>query len=82
MNDAGLGLRLLLPVRTHRAKPALRILALARKNTAHETVIQTPLTLHTGASTNDNSGTSKVTGGGKLGPRWSTQALRFCPWLA
>ena len=82
LNDAGLGLRLLLPVRTHRAKPALRILALARKNTAHETVIQTPLTLHTGASTNDNSGTSKVTGGGKRGPRWSTQALRFCPWLA
>ncbi|MGV7003577.1 tRNA1(Val) (adenine(37)-N6)-methyltransferase [Desulfovibrio sp. QI0442] len=82
LNDAGLGLRLLLPVRTHRAKPALRILALARKNTAHETVIETPLTLHTGASTNDNSGTSKVTGGGKRGPRWSTQALRFCPWLA
>ena len=82
LNDAGLGLRLLLPVRTHRAKPALRILALARKNTAHETVIETPLTLHTGASTNDNSGTSKITGGGKRGPRWSTQALRFCPWLA
>ena len=82
LNDAGLGLRLLLPVRTHRAKPALRILALARKNTAHETVIETPLTLHTGASTNDNPGTSKVTGGGKRGPRWSTQALRFCPWLA
>ena len=82
LNDAGLGLRLLLPVRTHRAKPALRILALARKNTAHETVIETPLTLHTGASTNDNSGTSTVTGGGKLGPRWSAQALRFCPWLA
>ena len=82
LNDAGLGLRLLLPVRTHRAKPALRILALARKNTAHETVIETPLTLHTWASTNGNPGTSKVTGGGKRGPRWSTQALRFCPWLA
>ena len=82
LNDAGLGLRLLLPVRTYRAKPALRILALARKHAAHETVIETPLTLHTGASTNDNSGTSKVTGGGKRGPRWSTQALRFCPWLA
>ena len=82
LNDAGLGLRHLLPVRTHRAKPALRILALARKNAAHETVIQTPLTLHTGASTNGNPGTSKVAGGGKGRTQWSTQALRFCPWLA
>lgn len=72
LNDAGLGLRLLLPVRTHRAKPALRILALARKHAAHETVIETPLTLHS----------SSVTGGGHGGPRWSAQALRFCPWLA
>ena len=82
LNDAGLGLRLLLPVRTHKAKPALRILALARKNTAHETMIDTPLTLHTRVSTNDNPETSKVTGGDKRGPRWSAQALRFCPWLA
>ncbi len=82
LDDAGLGLRLLLPVRTHRAKPALRILTLARKNAAHETLIETSLTLHTGASTNDNPGTSKVTDGGSGGPRWSTQALHFCPWLA
>ena len=82
LNDAGLGLRLLLPVRTHRAKPALRILALARKNAAHETVIETPLTLHTGASINDRQGASKVAGGGHGGPLWSAQALRFCPWLA
>lgn len=82
LSDAGLGLRLLLPVRTHSAKPALRILALARKHAAHETVIETPLTLHTGASTNDNPGTSKLTCGGKDGPLWSEQALRFCPWLA
>lgn len=82
LNDAGLGLRLLLPVRTYRAKPALRILALARKHAAHETVIETPLTLHTGASINDRPGTSKVAGGGHGGPRWSAQALRFCPWLA
>ena len=72
LNDAGLGLRHLLPVRTHRAKPALRILALARKHAAHETVIETPLTLHS----------SSVTGGGHGVPRWSAQALRFCPWLA
>lgn len=82
LSDAGLGLRLLLPVRTHRAKPALRILALARKNAAHETVIETPLTLHSGASTNNNPETSKVTVGGNDVPRWSEQALRFCPWLA
>ena len=83
LSDAGLGLRLLLPVRTHRAKPALRILALARKNTAHETVIETPLTLHTGASVNGSPETSsRVMGGGTGGPRWSAQALRFCPWLA
>ena len=72
LNDAGLGLRHLLPVRTHRAKPALRILALARKHAAHETVIETPLTLHS----------SSVTGCGNGVPRWSAQALRFCPWLA
>ena len=82
LSDAGLGLRLLLPVRTHSAKPALRILALARKNAAHETVIETPLTLHTGGSINDRQGASKVAGGGHGGPRWSAQALRFCPWLA
>ena len=79
LSDAGLGLRLLLPVRTHRPKSALRILA--RKNAAHETVIETPLTLHSGTSTN-NPGTIKVAGGGHGGPRWSAQALRFCPWLA
>lgn len=82
LSDAGLGLRLLLPVRTHRAKPALRILALARKNAAHETVIETPLTLHSGASTNNTPETGKVTVGGNDVPRWSEQALRFCPWLA
>lgn len=83
LNDAGLGLRLLLPVRTHRTKPALRILALARKNAAHETVIEAPLTLHTAAPVNGNPETSsRVMGRGKGGPRWSAQALRFCPWLA
>ena len=72
LSDAGLGLRLLLPVRTHRTKSALRILTLARKNSAHETKIETPLTLHS----------SSVTGCGNGVPRWSAQALRFCPWLA
>lgn len=82
LNDAGLGLRLLLPVRAHRTKPALRILSLARKNAAHETLIEAPLTLHTGASINVSRGTSSVMGGGTGGPRWSAQVLRFCPWLA
>lgn len=83
LNGAGLGLRLMLPVRAHRTKPAMRILTLARKNTAHETVIETPLTLHTGAPVNGSPETSsRVMGGGTGGPRWSAQALRFCPWLA
>lgn len=77
LNDAGLGLRLLLPVRTHRAKPALRILALARKNAAHETVIEVPLTLHSGGPANDSP-----IDDGQGGPQWSAQAMRFCPWLA
>ena len=68
LDSAGLGLRLLLPIRAHAAKPALRILALARKHAAHETTIEAPLTLHAEASA-------------KGGPQWSPQALHFCPWL-
>ncbi len=68
LDSAGMGLRLLLPIRSHEAKPALRILALARKNAAHETIIEAPLTLH-----GDNAATDSA--------RWSAQALRFCPWL-
>lgn len=68
LDSAGLGLRLLLPIRAHAAKPALRILALARKHAAHETTIEAPLSLHAEASA-------------KGGPQWSPQALHFCPWL-
>ena len=68
LDAAGFGLRSILPVRAHASKPALRVLALARKNAAHQTALETPLTLHTAKT-------------GADGPRWSAQALRFCPWL-
>ena len=73
LDAAGFGLRGLLPVRTHTSKPALRVLALARKNTAHQCAIEAPLTLHTGKHCKPPADTGS--------PRWSTQALRFCPWL-
>ena len=68
LDAAGLGLRRLLPVRSYGSKPAMRVLALARKNAAHQTEIAAPLTLHTANPLKD-------------GPSWSAQALRFCPWL-
>ena len=68
LGAAGFGLRSILPVRAHASKPALRVLALARKNAAHQTTLETPLTLHAAKTSAD-------------GPRWSAQALRFCPWL-
>ncbi len=89
LDRAGLGLRLLLPIRAHRAKPALRILALARKNAAHETVIEAPLTLHARASGTEScpqrvsqySGQYSGQHSGQWPAQWSGQALRFCPWL-
>lgn len=85
LDGAGLGLRLLLPIRAHRAKPALRILALARKNTAHETVIEAPLTLHARDSGTEScpQRVSQYSGqhSGQWPAQWSGQALRFCPWL-
>lgn len=77
LDAAGFGLRSLLPVRTHASRPALRVLVLARKNTAHQCAIEAPLTLHTG-----NAGAVKTSNPSTGGPRWSAQALRFCPWLA
>ena len=73
LDAAGFGLRGLLPVRTHTSKPALRVLVLARKNTAHQCAIEAPLTLHTGKHCKPPADTGS--------PRWSAQALRFCPWL-
>ena len=73
LGSAGFGLRGLMPVRAHAARPAMRVLALARKNTAHQCEIEGPLTLHTGKTR------QKKTDAGVV--RWSAQALRFCPWL-
>ena len=73
LDAAGFGLRGLLPVRTHTSKPALRVLVLARKNTAHQCAIEAPLTLHTGKHCKPPADTGS--------PRLSAQALRFCPWL-
>ena len=73
LDAAGFGLRGLLPVRTHTSKPALRVLVLARKNSTHQCAIEAPLTLHTGKHCKPPADMGS--------PRWSTQALRFCPWL-
>ena len=73
LDAAGFGLRCLLPVRTHTSKPALRVLVLARKNTAHQCAIEAPLTLHPGKHCKPPADTGS--------PRLSAQALRFCPWL-
>ena len=69
LDAAGLGLRRVLPVRARRSQPATRLLVEARKNAAHETVLEAPLTLHGGAAACGGS------------PAWSKAALHFCPWL-
>lgn len=93
LDAAGFGLRGLLPVRTHASRPALRVLMLARKNAAHQCAIEAPLTLHAGKASTDKKCTAltgsiltdaNLTDAARAstdGPRWSTQALRFCPWL-
>ena len=54
------------------------MLVLARKNAAHQCAIETPLTLHVGKTITHKTSEGKTTAGS---PRWSAQALRFCPWL-
>lgn len=76
LDSAGLGLRLLLPIRAHATRSAMRILALARKHAAHETTIEAPLTLH--AATSPEGGPQPSD---QRSEQWSEQALRFCPWL-
>lgn len=68
LDAAGLGVRRVLPIRARRSQPAMRLLVEARKNAAHDAVLEAPLTLH-GAATS---------GGNHL---WSKAALHFCPWL-
>lgn len=93
LDAAGFGLRGLLPVRTHASRPALRVLVLARKNAAHQCAIEAPLTLHVGKPRGGKKGTAQTESGQTDtaqadtaqaitgSPRWSAQALRFCPWL-
>ena len=93
LDAAGFGLRGLLPVRTYASRPALRVLVLARKNAAHQCAIEAPLTLHVGKAHGGKKGTAQAESGQTdtaqadtaqattISPRWSAQALRFCPWL-
>ena len=93
LDAAGFGLRALLPVRTHASRPALRVLVLARKNAAHQCAIEAPLTLHVGKPRGGKQDTAQTKSGQTataqadtaqattVSPRWSAQALRFCPWL-
>ena len=52
LNAVRLGVRRILPVQGHRDEPALRVLVEARKNAAHDTVLETPLILHDALRTN------------------------------
>ena len=93
LDATGFGLRGLLPVRTYASRPALRVLVLARKNAAHQCTIEAPLTLHVGKARGGKKGTAQTESGQTdtaqadaaqattISPRWSAQALRFCPWL-
>jgi tRNA1Val (adenine37-N6)-methyltransferase len=93
LDASGFGLRGLLPVRTYASRPALRVLVLARKNAAHQCAIEAPLTLHVGKPRGGKKGTAQTESGQTataqadtaqtttVSPRWSAQALRFCPWL-
>lgn len=97
LNAVRLGVRRILPVQSHRDEPALRVLVEARKNAAHDTVLETPLILHD-APANNVSGSNVpastaphnnvLCGSDPLDsrpnggkPLWSAQALAFCPWL-
>jgi tRNA1Val (adenine37-N6)-methyltransferase len=67
LGEAAFGLRRVVPVRTYRTAPALRVLVEARYGAAHDVCLEAPLTLH-----------SKVADTSS----WTPRALRFCPWLA
>ena len=91
LNAVRLGVRRILPVQSHRDEPALRVLVEARKSTAHDTVLETPLVLHDTLDPPDRSGTPRTLGAQgapgmsdakhHAGPFWSAEALAFCPWL-
>ena len=92
LNAVRLGVRRILPVQSHRDEPALRVLVEARKNAAHDTVLETPLILHDAPDSNALYSTapcnSALCGSESCGskffvgrPLWSAEALVFCPWL-
>ena len=94
LHAAGLGVRRILPVQTRKGEPALRVLVEARKNAAHDTVLETPLILHHAPDSSAAPGTQDATGAPKssgaagmsdathrAGPSWSAEALTFCSWL-
>ena len=52
LNAVRLGVRRILPVQGHRDEPARRVLVEARKNAAHDMVLETPLILHDAPGSN------------------------------
>lgn len=97
LNAVRLGVRRILPVQSHRDEPARRVLVEARKNAAHDSVLETPLILHDAPETlapeiivlgsnepGDNTLCDDEPCGRRScagGPLWSAGALAFCPWL-
>lgn len=73
LDGARLGLRRVLPLRSHTHAPSRRLLLLAQKDAAADVQLLAPLTLHGRAATTPGSGD---------GPAWTRAALAFCPWLA
>lgn len=67
LSAARLGLRRLLPVHPDRRRPAIRLLAEARREASADCRLLPPLFLHEEERT--------------AGPRWTAQARAFCPWL-
>lgn len=68
LSSARLGIRRLLPVHADRQRPALRLLAEARREAAADCRLLPPLFLHEEERRGE-------------GPRWTAQARAFCPWL-
>ena len=72
---AGLGLRRLLFVRAWSGKPALRVLAEARKDCASDTLVLPDLVLYESSSQDGQEGQGAAT------PAYTPDATHFCPWL-
>lgn len=73
LDGARLGLRRVLPLRSHTHAPSRRLLLLAQKDAAADVELLAPLTLHGRAAAEPDSAHR---------PRWTRAALAFCPWLA